>query len=140
MPLTRGDRVAHGVLLISPTRLSLAVVEDDRDVRTALGRLLRSMGHDVRLFESAEAVTTDPQTFDCLVLDLRLPGLSGVEFAERIRREGGSVPVVFITGDMDLTVRERSRVAGSITAPLLTKPFGDDELMDAVARAVSHGR
>lgn len=125
-------------LLSRTDRLKLAVIEDDEDVRAALGRLLRSMGHDVCLFEAAEAFDADLPGLDCLILDVRLPGQSGLEFEERVRGESTPVPVVFITGDMDVSVRERTRVINHVAAPLLTKPFSDDELMDAIERAMSN--
>ena len=118
-------------------RLTLAVVEDDREVRTALNRLLRSMGHDVHLFESAEAFDDHPAQVDCLILDVRLPGVSGIELRERLRDKGSRLPVVFITGDSDPLSRDRGRNADPIGAPAVTKPFSDQELMEAVARAMS---
>ena len=118
-------------------RLTLAVVEDDREVRTALNRLLRSMGHDVHLFESAEAFDEHPAQVDCLILDVRLPGVSGIELSERLREKGSRLPVVFITGDSDPLSRDRARDADAIIPPAVTKPFSDQELMDAVARAMS---
>lgn len=118
-------------------RLTLAVVEDDREVRTALNRLLRSMGHDVHLFESAEAFDEHPAQVDCLILDVRLPGVSGIELSERLRHKGSRLPVVFITGDSEPLSRDRSRDSDPVAAPAITKPFSDHELMDAVARAIS---
>src|SRR3954466_7941773 len=79
--------------------LNLVVVDDDEDVRTALRRLLRSMGHEVRVFASAEEYEACPVLADCLIVDLRLPGLNGFELLERLRLRGSSIPVVFITGD-----------------------------------------
>ena len=118
-------------------RLTLAIVEDDGDVRTALNRLLRSMGHQVHLFDSAEAFDQHPPEVDCLILDVRLPGLSGFELSERLRHQGSRLPVVFITGDNDPAGRGRARLIGQIDAPAVTKPFSDEELMDAVARAMA---
>ena len=118
-------------------RLTLAVVEDDREVRTALNRLLRSMGHDVHLFDSAEAFDAHPAQVDCLILDVRLPGASGIELSERLRDKGSQLPVVFITGDSDPLSRDRPGDAAASGAPAVTKPFSDVDLMDAVARAMS---
>lgn len=120
-------------------RLTLAVVEDDDEVRSALRRLLRSMGHEVHLFDSAEAFDERPLQVDCLILDVRLPGLSGPELSERLRHQGSRIPVVFITGDSEPAPGDRSRVDDRIAAPSVIKPFSDDELMDAVARAMSSG-
>ena len=118
-------------------KLTLAVVEDDKDVRSALNRLLRSMGHDVHVFESAEAFDSDPPDVDCLILDVRLPGLSGLELGDRLRIRGSRLPVVFITGDSHTSAPERSHAIAQITAPAVRKPFSDEELMGAVARAMA---
>jgi len=118
-------------------KLTLAVVEDDKDVRSALNRLLRSMGHEVHLFESAEAFDSNPADVDCLILDVRLPGLSGLELGERLRLRGSRLPVVFITGDSHPSAPERFRAFDQIGAPAVTKPFSDEELMGAVARAMA---
>ena len=79
--------------------LNLVVVDDDEEVRTALRRLLRSMGHAVRVFGSAEEYEALPVLADCLIVDLRLPGLNGFELRDRLRLRGSAIPIVFITGD-----------------------------------------
>jgi FixJ family two-component response regulator len=117
-----------------PDHLRLAVVDDDDDVRRALGRLLRSLGHDVRAFASAEEFEANPAVVDCLILDVRLPGLSGLELRDRIRLGGSAIPIVFITGDSEPFTREGAR---QINAPSLAKPFDDDQLVAAINRAVS---
>jgi FixJ family two-component response regulator len=114
--------------------LTLAVVDDDVDVRAALGRLLRSLGHDVYLFSSAEHFQSDRPSVDCLILDVRLPGLNGFEFHEQIRMSGALTPVVFITGDND---PHRRSEAKRVNAPTLAKPFDGDMLMAAIGAAVS---
>jgi FixJ family two-component response regulator len=124
-------------MAMTTERLTLAIVEDDRDVRTALNRLLRSMGHQVHLFESAEAFDQHPPEVDCLILDVRLPGLSGLELSERLRHQGSRLPVVLITGDNDPASRGRARLIGQSDVPAVMKPFSDEELMEAVARAMS---
>ena len=126
-------------MAMTTERLTLAVVEDDDEVRSALRRLLSSMGHEVHLFDSAEAFDQNPLQVDCLILDVRLPGLSGPELSERLWHQGSRIPVVFITGDSEPPPRDRSRVHDRIGAPSVIKPFSDDELMDAVVRAMSSG-
>jgi FixJ family two-component response regulator len=121
------------------TPLTLVLVEDDDDVRVALARLLRSMGHTVYPFPSAEAYDADPVLSDCLILDVRLPGVSGLELRERIRARGSQVPVVFITGESGPSAHDGSRSNSQIDEPSLAKPFSDDELMDAIARAMAQG-
>ena len=117
--------------------LTLALVEDDDDVRAALGRLLRSMGHRVHLFASAEAYDAESLSSDCLILDVRLPGVSGLELRERLRARGCQVPVVFITGESGPPTRDGARSITHIDEPSLAKPFSDHELMDAIGRAMA---
>ena len=113
--------------------MMLAIVDDDEDVRQALARLLRSLGHQVRVFESAEDFEAETVSVDCLILDVRLPGLSGPELRERLRRRGAYTPVVFITGDGDPEVRDGSP---GIDTPSLSKPFDEVSLMAAIAHAI----
>ena len=123
--------------LITTTPLTLVLVEDDDDVRVALARLLRSMGHRVHLFASAEAYDAEQVSSDCLILDVRLPGASGLELRERLRARGCQVPVVFITGESGPSTRGCARTIDQIDEPSLAKPFSEDELMDAIARAMA---
>ena len=114
--------------------LNLVVVDDDEEVRTALRRLLRSMGHRVCVYASAEEYEASPVTADCLILDLRLPGLNGFELLERLRVGGSSVPVVFITGDGGPSPSDTSAHVGT---PSLAKPFDERDLIAAITRAMS---
>ena len=81
--------------------MKLVVVEDDADVRTAINRLLRALGHEVALFGSAEEFAAARPQADCLILDIRLPGLNGLELRDRMNSSGELMPVIFITGDGD---------------------------------------
>jgi FixJ family two-component response regulator len=114
--------------------LKVVVVDDDEDVRTALRRLLRSMGHDVHLFASAEEYEDCPSDADCMILDLRLPGLNGYELRERLRLRGSVIPIVFITGDGGPSPGDSAAHADT---PSLAKPFNDSDLLAAMTRAVS---
>ena len=114
--------------------LNLVVVDDDEGVRTAVRRLLRAMGHGVQVFASAEEYEAHPAEADCLIVDLRLPGLNGFELRDRLRLRGSSVPIVFITGDGGPSPNDTSAHAG--TRPL-AKPFNDSDLFAAIAHAVS---
>ena len=116
--------------------LTVAVVDDDEEVRTALRRLLRSMGHDVHVFASAEDYEERPALADCLIVDLRLPGLNGFELRERLRLRGSSIPIVFITGDGGPSPGDS---AAHADMPSLAKPFNDMDLIAAIARAVAAG-
>ena len=113
------------------------VVEDDDDVRVALGRLLRSMGHTIHLFTSAEAYDASPVSSDCLILDVRLPGASGFELCERLRARGSQVPVVFITGESGPSTGDGRRHTHHNGGPSVAKPFSEDELMEAIAGAMA---
>jgi len=112
-------------------------VDDDEDVRSALDRLLRSMGHEVHVFPTAEAFDAGVTVIDCLILDVRLPGMSGIEFCELIRLRGSQLPIVLITGNSDPSPCDGLRTNGDINAFSLMKPFSDEDLMDAINRAVS---
>lgn len=116
--------------------LSFAVVDDDEAVRTALRRLLRAMGHEVRVFASAEDYEARATDADCLIVDLRLPGLNGFELRERLRLRGSLVPIVFITGDGGPSPSDAAAHAGT---PTVAKPFSDGDLIAAIRRAVSDG-
>ena len=109
----------------------LAVVDDDVDVRTALNRLLRAMGHQVRLFASAEEFAGDRQDVDCVILDIRLPGLNGLELREQMQAAGRRLPLVFITGDGDYFLG--NDVPADV--PTLRKPFDEDSLVVALRNA-----
>ena len=119
---------------VRPSRLILAVVDDDRDIRRALERLLRSYGHEVIAFESAEAYLAENCSADCAILDIELPGLSGLELEERMTREGRETPVIFISAHRDLAARAAARLP---QRPFLEKPIDEKGLIDAIARATS---
>ena len=114
--------------------LNLVVVDDDEEVRRALRRLLRAMGHTVRIFGSAEEYEAAPVAADCLIVDLRLPGLNGFELMERLRLRGSSTPIVFITGDGGPSPNDATAYAGT---PSLAKPFDEHDLIAAITRALS---
>jgi two-component system response regulator FixJ len=113
---------------------SLAVVDDDEAVRTALRRLLRAMGHEVRVFASAEEYEASAAEADCLIVDLRLPGMNGFELRERLRLRGSQIPIVFITGDGGPSPSDAAAHAGT---PTVAKPFSESDLIAAIAQAVS---
>src|SRR5262245_36098665 len=113
--------------------LMLVVVDDDENVRCAIGRLLRACGHDVRVFDSAEAYLAERCDADCAILDIQLPGLSGFELEDHLRRERSGLAVLFITARDDSATRaavERRR------RHLLAKPFDEDGLLAAIASAI----
>jgi len=113
----------------------LVLVDDDLHIRRAVGRLLRAHGHDVRLFDSAEAYLADSCDADCAIVDIRLPGLNGLQLEEQLRREGRALPVVFITADDDVTLLA---AIARTACPLVGKPLDEDGLLDAIDRARRH--
>lgn len=112
--------------------MMLAIVEDDDDVRLALSRLLRAIGHDVKVFTSAEDFEAHDVRFDCAVVDVCLPGMSGLELRERQRSRIPSIPVVLMTGSCD-------RISGDVATdnPVVLKPLDDAVLMAAIRVAMS---
>ena len=115
----------------------VSVVDDDSSVRTALDRLMRSVRMDVNLFASAEEFLNSAHARkpDCLILDVRLPGLSGVELHRHLLAQKYGVPVIFITAHGS-DEAARLEAASVWTVAYFTKPFSGDELIDAVATAL----
>jgi FixJ family two-component response regulator len=116
------------------------IVDDDPIVRGAISSLLQSVGRQVQLFESAPELlqTRLPDVPSCLVLDIRLPGLSGLDLQTELANAGLAIPVIFITGHGDISMSVRAMKAGAID--FLTKPFRDQDLLDAVTRAIERDR
>jgi FixJ family two-component response regulator len=116
------------------------IVDDDPIVRGAISALLQSVGRQVRLFESAKDLmeTSLPAVPSCLVLDVRLPGLSGFDLQAELANVGLSLPIIFITAYGDIPMSVRAMKAGAID--FLTKPFRDQDLLDAVTRALERDR
>ncbi len=116
------------------------VVDDDLAMREALQDLLASVGMDVRVFASTQDFmqARRPDAPGCLVLDVRLPGASGLSFQEELPRAGVDLPVIFITGHGDIPMTVRAMKAGAVE--FLSKPFRDQELLDAIDAAVERHR
>lgn len=116
------------------------VIDDDASMRRSLESLLRSVGLDVRLFSSApefmQAAREDAPA--CLVLDVRLPGMSGLAFQQELAKAGGALPIIFVTGHGDVPMSVRAMKAGAVE--FLTKPFDDQVLLDAVHAAIERDR
>jgi FixJ family two-component response regulator len=125
---------------MSEDRAVVFVVDDDPSMRRSLETLLRSVGHDVRLFSSAQEFMQGarPDAPGCLVLDVRLPGMSGLTFQQELTRAGVALPVIFITGHGDVPMTVRAMKAGA--AEFLTKPFDDQVLLDALHAAIERDR
>lgn len=118
----------------------VCVLDDDAEVRSSISSLLRSSGFEVALFAStAEFLTAGiPDMASCLVLDIRLPGESGLDFQERLAADGLVIPVILISGHGDIPMTVRGMRAGAVD--FLPKPFNDDQLLDAVRSALATDR
>ena len=116
------------------------VVDDDTAVRDALSSLFRSVGLQVVLFSSAQELIRAklPSAPSCLVLDIRMPGLSGLDLQSELAQAGIHIPVIFITGHGDIPMSVNAMKAGAID--FLTKPFRDQDMLDAVKTALERDR
>ena len=116
------------------------VVDDDLSIRDALTSLLRSVGLRVETFGSAREFLTrqPPDAPGCLVLDVRLPGLSGLDLQRELAAAQITMPIIFITGHGDIPMTVQAMKAGAVE--FLTKPFRDQELLDAIAQAIARDR
>ena len=112
------------------------VVDDDKAVRKSLERLIKSVGLTMQPFSSArEFLESDPSDGpSCLVLDVRMPGLSGIDLQKELGKMGYTIPIIFITGYGDIPMSVRTMKRGAID--FLTKPFNDQDLLDAIHRAI----
>jgi FixJ family two-component response regulator len=116
------------------------VVEDDASMCRALRNLFQSVGLQVAVFGSASEMLQSklPDAASCLVLDVRLPGLSGLDFQTELAKAGIHTPIIFMTGHGDIPMTVRAMKAGAID--FLTKPFRDQDMLDAVVKAIERDR
>jgi FixJ family two-component response regulator len=116
------------------------VVDDDASVRAALDSLFRSVGLVVRSFGSAQEFLSEPPADGpaCLVLDVRLPGMSGLDLQRQLNERDTALPIVMITGHGDIPMTVRAIRAGAVE--FLSKPFRDQDLLDAVQQALDRSR
>jgi FixJ family two-component response regulator len=115
----------------------IAVVDDDASVREAATNLFRSMGFKVRAFASAEDFLSSGAVEDasCLVLDVQMPGMGGLNLQSHLAAAGRHIPIVFVTGYPDDTVRAKALQSGAVC--FLTKPFDEGELLDGLRTALT---
>ena len=125
---------------MSDAKPTVSVIDDDPDLRASVGRLLRSLDLDARLFASvSDFLKSDPPEGPaCLVLDVRLPGQSGLDFQRELAGANRQVPIIFITGHGDIPMSVQAMKGGAIE--FLTKPFRDQELLDAIQLGLSRDR
>ena len=116
------------------------IVDDDVSVRTSLRNLFRSVGLRVNVFESAKEFLQSelPHVASCLVLDIRLPGISGLEFQTELAQANINIPIIFITAHGDIPMSVRAMKAGAVD--FLAKPFREQDMLDAVASAIEYDR
>jgi FixJ family two-component response regulator len=114
----------------------VSIVDDDESVRESLPDLLRTFGFASRAFSSAVEFLASNfvDEADCLILDVAMPGMSGPALQQELSTRGSTIPIIFITGQGDESMRSRLVAAGAIEC--LTKPFSEAALLDAVARAL----
>jgi FixJ family two-component response regulator len=116
------------------------VVDDDPSVRRAIKRLVESVGLRAEIFGSTQELLRSerPDAVSCLVLDIRLPGMSGLDFQSELAETGIHIPIVFITGHGDIPMTVRAMKAGAVE--FLTKPFRDQDLLDAIQHGLDRDR
>src|SRR5467141_1447320 len=119
---------------------TVLVVDDDPQMRDSIGQLRRSLGMDPRPFASASDLlkSAKPDGPTCLVLDVRLPGRSGLEFQRDLAAANRDLPIIFVTGHGDIPMTVKAMKGGAIE--FLTKPFRDQDLLDAIALAIERDR
>jgi FixJ family two-component response regulator len=116
------------------------VIDDDASVRRALTNLFESIGLKVEVFASAPEMLDSrlPDVASCLVLDIRLPGLSGLDFQTELAKANIHIPIIFMTGHGDIPMSVRAMKGGAVD--FLTKPFRDQDMLDAVVTAIARDR
>lgn len=125
---------------MSDANATVFVIDDDPALRASIGRLLRSLDLNTRLFPSiSEFLESDPPNGpSCLVLDVRLPGRSGLDLQRQLTMTNQEIPIIFITGHGDIPMSVQAMKSGAIE--FLTKPFRDQELLDAIQLGLSRDR
>ena len=123
-----------------PNKPVIAIVDDDASVREAMVGLMRALGFLAEAFPCAEDFlkSDGPQHTSCLIADVRMPGMSGLELHRRLVASGKPIPTVLVTAHADDGVRARALRAGIIG--YLTKPFREDDLLGCIRSALDHGK
>jgi FixJ family two-component response regulator len=136
--MTEGTKSSHETASVREP--IVFVVDDDASVRRALTNLFQSVGLTVEVFGSAPELLEGklPDVASCLVLDIRLPGLSGLDFQAELVKANIRIPIIFMTGHGDIPMTVRAMKGGAVD--FLTKPFRDQDILDAVATAIERDR
>src|SRR5215813_13859267 len=126
--------------LETPATPVVFVIDDDASVRAAIGSLIRSVGLRAEAFASVSEFLAHKRSSatSCLILDVRLPGVSGLEFQSELTKANAQIPIIFITGHGDIPMTVKAMKAGAVEC--LTKPFRDQDLLDAVQVALERAR
>jgi FixJ family two-component response regulator len=132
--------VRHAMNIMPEQKPTVFVVDDDESIRGALARLFRSVGLQSEVFGSAAEFLQSklPDVPSCLVLDVRLPGQSGLDFQAELAKANIRIPIIFMSGHGDIPMTVRAMKGGAID--FLAKPFRDQDMLDAVAMAVERDR
>jgi FixJ family two-component response regulator len=122
-------------LMSSPTERTVFIIDDDPDIRASMRRLLKTVGLHAELFATAQDFLqrTMPKGPSCLVLDMRLPGMSGLDVQRNLIEAGANIPIIFITAHGDIPMTVKAMKSGAVE--FLTKPFRDQDLLDAIEQA-----
>ena len=125
---------------MTPADATVFVVDDDTSVRTALKRLIQSLGLKVETFDSAQAfLEHGPHDGPaCLILDVRMPGMSGIELQQQLTKAGLGMPIIFITGHGNIPMSVQAMKAGAVD--FIEKPFEDQKLIDAINLAIKKNK
>jgi FixJ family two-component response regulator len=131
---------AQGPIVLNKNKPLIAIVDDDESVCRALRRLVRSLAMDAETFSTGQQFLDLLEAMpsfqpDCLVLDVQMPGMNGLDIQERLTRKKYSIPVIFITAHDDIGVREKAVGSGALA--FLRKPFNDDLLIKTLREALS---
>lgn len=129
-------RPEAGVSNVSARKAMISIVDDDESVRLALKGLIRSLGYDAVTFASAEEylVSERLQDTSCLITDVQMSGMNGIELQEQLARDGHGIKIIFITGFPEETLRKRALEAGAYG--FLNKPFDEESLLKCLDKAV----
>ena len=125
---------------MSSSNATIFVVDDDTSVRTALKRLIRSLGFTVETFDSAQSFL-EREPYDgpsCLILDIRMPGTSGIELQNELAQAKVLIPIIFITGHGNIQMSVQAMKAGALD--FIEKPFEDQQLVDAIHTAIERSK
>ena len=120
--------------------VTVFIVDDDRDVRESLQELLESVGLPSKSFGTAKEFLSSPRSDgpSCLILDVRLPGISGLDLQHELKRGKASIPIIFLTAHADVPMSVKAMKSGAVE--FLTKPFRQQDLLDAVQRSLTRDR